>query len=313
MTPKVKELKQYIQQRKKEMNATIVAHYYQPPEIQDIADFVGDSLQLAQEAAATNADVIISCGVKFMAETAKILSPNKTVLLPDINAGCPMADMVNRDSIKKKKAEYPGALVVSYVNTTAEVKAESFICCTSSNAIDIIKSLPLDREIIFVPDKNLGKYIETQSKRKMHIWLGYCPVHDLVNIEELEKQIAKYPKAKVVVHPECPPQITERADAVRSTSGILKYVMESNEEEFIIGTEEGFLYTLEKHCPNKKFYLARQNFLCEDMKYISLEKLAKSMELREHQIEVEEEIRLRAYLALDRMLGVGMGVNPIIR
>ncbi len=293
-----------IAQKKKELKAIILAHYYQLPEIQDTADFVGDSLQLARQAAATDAEVIIFCGVGFMAESAKILNPDKTVILPEIKAGCAMADMADASTLREMKRMHPDAVVVSYVNTSAEVKAESDICCTSANAEQVIRSIPADKKIIFVPDKNLGAYIESQTGRKMILWEGCCPVHDELTAAEIEEQKQMHPGAKVVVHPECPPRVTKIADAVKSTAGILAYVKNTPEEEFIIGTEEGFLYTLQKNCPDKKFYLAKSNFRCPDMKYITLEKLLISLQDKYYQYEVREDIRLKAKLALERMLAI---------
>ncbi len=299
-----RDLLEYILHRKKEINAIIMAHYYQPPEIQDIADFVGDSLQLARQAAETGADVIVFCGVKFMAESAKILSPEKTVVLPEIQAGCPMADMITAGALKEMKTRHPDAVVVCYVNSSAEVKAESDVCCTSSNAVNVVESIPRDRQIIFVPDKNLGSYVQDETGREMILWEGFCPVHDILTLEEVGQKTAMYPGAKVVVHPECIPEVTRTADAVRSTAGILDYIKSRPEKEFIIGTEEDFIYTLQKNCPEKNFYLARPSFQCRDMKYISLESLASSLDRLEYQIEVPEEIRKKAYRALDRMLSI---------
>jgi quinolinate synthase len=297
-------LREYITRRKKELNALILAHFYQPPEIQDMADFVGDSLQLARQAAATEAEVIVFCGVSFMAESAKILSPDKMVLLPEVKAGCAMADMISGPELSNLKAKHPGAVVVCYVNSTAAVKAESDICCTSANAVNVVKSIPADKTIIFAPDRNLGAYIQSQTGRKMILWEGCCPVHDQLGGEEVKRQIKLHPGAKVVVHPECQPDVTRLADAVRSTAGILNYVKNSPEKEFIIGTEEGFLYTLQQNCPGKVFHLARQEFRCEDMKLISLEKLAAALKGLEYQIEVPEDIRQKAYITLERMLKV---------
>ena len=298
------ELRDFITRRKRELNALILAHFYQLPEIQDIADFVGDSLQLARQAAETEADVIVFCGVSFMAESAKILSPNKIVLLPEIKAGCAMANMVTAEDLRSLKAEHPGAVVVCYVNSTAAVKAESDICCTSANAVNVVKSIPQDKTVIFAPDRNLGAYIQSQTGRKMILWEGCCPVHDELNGEEVREQMRLYPGAKVVVHPECAPDVIDLADAVRSTAGILNYVKNSPDKEFIIGTEEGFIYTLQKNCPDKVFHLARQQFRCEDMKLTTLEKLAVSLEQLQYQIEVPEDIRQRAYLTLERMLKI---------
>lgn len=298
------ELRDYITRRKRELNALILAHFYQLPEIQDIADFVGDSLQLARQAAETEADVIVFCGVSFMAESAKILSPDKMVLLPEIKAGCAMANMVTAEDLRSLKARYPGAVVVCYVNSSAAVKAESDICCTSANAINVVKSIPEDKTIIFAPDRNLGAYIQSQTGRQMILWEGCCPVHDELSGEEVREQIRLYPGAKIVVHPECPPDVIGLADAIRSTAGILNYVKNSVDKEFIIGTEEGFIYTLQKNCPDKVFHLARQQFRCEDMKLTTLEKLAASLEHLQYQIEVPEDIRQRAYLTLEKMLRI---------
>lgn len=298
------ELVQHILKRKKELDAVILAHFYQLPEIQDIADIVGDSLQLAREASQTRAKVIVSCGVRFMAETAKILNPEKTVLLPASGAGCAMADMVTVEALREKKRQHPEAVVVSYVNSSAEVKAECDICCTSSNALNVIKSIPEDRSILFIPDRNLGRWIEAQTGRKMILWEGCCPVHDQLTVEHVTEQQQLHPGARLVVHPECPPAITSMADATKSTAGMLRYIQESPDKEFIVGTEEGFLHTLEKNTSGKKFYLARTNFTCQDMKYISLEKLAQSLDRLEEQIEVPEDIRQQAYRSLDRMLAV---------
>lgn len=299
------DLARYIAERKKELRALILAHYYQLPEIQDCADFVGDSLQLARKAAETDAQVIVCCGVHFMAESAKILNPEKTVLIPETSAGCPMADMVTAERLREKKALYKEAAVVCYVNSSAEVKAESDICCTSSNAVEVVKSIPEGKDIIFVPDRNLGTFVARKTGRNLILWEGYCPVHEVVTWGEIEEQKRLHPDAEIVVHPECPPEVTARADAVRSTAGILKYVMESPQQEFIIGTEEGFLYTLKKHCPDKKFYLARPEFTCADMKKITLEKLALALEKLQHEVKVPENIREKAYNALQKMIAIG--------
>lgn len=299
-----KELIEFITRRKNELNALVVSHFYQLPEIQEVADFVGDSLQLARQAAETDAQVVVYCGVHFMAESAKILSPNKTILLPEVNAGCPMADMATGEALRAKKAEHPNSVVVSYVNTSAEVKAETDICCTSSNAVSVVKSIPQDQEIIFVPDRNLGSYIENQTGRKMIMWEGYCPIHNNLTTAEVMEQKSLHPEAKIVVHPEVPESVAKIADVVSSTSGILNYVKNSPDKEFIIGTEEGFLYTLSQHCPDKTFYIARPEFTCQDMKVITLEKLANALDKLEHQIEVPEAIRIKAYDSLERMLKV---------
>lgn len=298
------DITEYIQNRKLELNAVILAHYYQQAEIQDIADFVGDSLQLARQAAETDADVIICCGVKFMAETAKILNPDKKVILPDINAGCPMADMVRGKELREKKRLYPNAVVVCYVNSSAEVKAESDICCTSSNALNVIRSIPPERDILFVPDRNLGAYVASQTGRKIILWEGYCPVHEILDIRQLQEQIDEHPGAEVIVHPECRPEIIQMADAVRSTAGLLQYVISSKSREFIVGTEEGFLHTLKKHCPEKKYYLARSNFICRDMKQLDLNRLAAAMDRLETQVEVDPEVMAPARLTLEKMMAI---------
>ncbi|MEA1960125.1 MAG: quinolinate synthase NadA [Bacillota bacterium] len=294
-----------IIQLKKDNNAVILAHYYQLPEIQEIADFVGDSLQLAQKASQTKADVIVSCGVRFMAETAKILNPEKMVLLPASNAGCPMADMVTADALRDKKAEHPDAVVVTYVNSSAAVKAESDICCTSSNAVRVVESVPPDQEILFVPDRNLGQFVASQTGRRIILWDGYCPVHDVLAVQELQAQMEAYPDARVVVHPECQPDISARADAVKSTAGILDYIKNTDAKTFIVGTEEGFLHTVQQDCPDKTCYLARKSFVCKDMKQIDLQTLVRSMEGLEEQVIVPEGIRQKAYQALENMLRLG--------
>jgi len=299
------DLLNYINQRKKELNAVILAHFYQSAEIQDLADFVGDSLELSKQAATTDADTLVFCGVKFMAESAKILSPAKTVLLPDLNAGCPMADMITAEDLKAKKEEYPDAVVVCYVNSSAEVKAESDICCTSSNAIKVVESIPDHKPIIFVPDKNLGAYIQEKTNRDMILlWEGYCPIHDVLTGYEVEEQKKLHQNAEIIVHPECTPEVTRMANKVSSTGGMLQYVQNSPSQEFIIGTEENFLHTLTKNCPDKKYYLARNNFTCKDMQYITPEKLAWSLEKCENRIELPEDIRKRAYTALNKMINL---------
>lgn len=295
---------EYIARRKKEINALILAHYYQNPEIQDAADFVGDSLQLAQQAAQTPADVIVFCGVSFMAESAKILNPAKTVLLPEAQAHCPMAAMVTGEQLREYKKQNPAAAVVCYINSSAEVKAESDICCTSANAVQVVNSIDADRQILFVPDRNLGAYVQQQTGRDMIMWEGYCPVHDVLTLAQVETQAALHPEAEIVVHPECPPEVTRRADAVCSTAGILKYVQNSPVREFIIGTEEGFLHTLKQNCPGKTFYLARSGFICPDMKYITLDKLAAALDQMTCKVEVPPDIRQKAFHSLDRMLAL---------
>lgn len=298
-----RELASRLQELKQQRNAVILAHYYQRDEIQDAADFVGDSLQLSQQAAATDADVIVFCGVHFMAESAAILSPNKVVLLPEPRAGCPMADMIDADRLRAFKALHPGAAVVSYVNTTAAVKAESDICCTSANAVKVVNSLDAE-QIIFTPDRNLGRYIARHTDKQIIVWEGYCNTHDHLTLEKLLRTKAEHPAALTVVHPECRPEVSQAADFVSSTSGMLKFVRESQAEEFIIGTEGGLLHLLQKENPGKRFYLASLDLICPNMKANTLSKVVRSLENMEPQITVPEEIRQRAVLALDRMLAI---------
>ena len=292
-----------IKELRKEKNAIILAHYYQPNEVQDIADFVGDSLQLAQKAAATEADVIVFCGVHFMAESAAILSPDKIVLLPDINAGCPMADMVDAEELREEKAKHPGTKVVCYVNSSAEVKAESDICCTSSNAQKVVDSL-LNEDILFVPDENLGKFVAAKANKKIKYWPGFCPTHHRLGKEDVLKARAENPEAKVLVHPECREEVWKAADYVGSTAGIIKCAESSPDKEFIIGTECGILHELQKRCPDKKFYMASDDMRCPNMKKTSLQKVRDALRNLSPQITVPEEIRLKAIGALERMLTV---------
>ena len=292
-----------IQALKKERNAIILAHNYQPDEIQDVADFLGDSLDLSRKAAEVQEDVIVFCGVHFMAETAAILAPGKTVLIPDLNAGCPMADMVDARGLRELKAQHPGAIVVTYVNSTAEVKAESDICCTSANAVNVVRSL-MDKEIIFVPDRNLGAYVESQTGKKMVLWNGFCPTHARILPEHITSAKAEHPHAKVLVHPECSPAVTALADKVMSTTGMLQYVRQSPDTEFIIGTELGILHRMKKENRGKLFYPVSTNMLCPNMKKNTLEKLLAALQDMKHRVTVEEPVRSKAKLAIDRMLAL---------
>jgi len=304
--PEVKDEKLVndILRLKEERKAIILAHNYQIGEVQDIADFVGDSLDLSQKAARTEAEVIVFCGVHFMAETAKILSPNKTVLMPDLNAGCAMANMITLRQLKEMKKKYPEAVVVSYVNTTAEIKAESDYCCTSANAVKVVQAIPREKEIIFIPDKYLGDYVSRQANRKMILWEGYCPTHRRILAEDILKKKAQYPKAEVLVHPECTPDVIAMADKVLSTSGICKYAKESNSEEFIIGTEIGILHRLKKENPDKKFYPASILSDCPNMKLNNLEKILWSLEDMIYKVEVPPDTAQRAKRSIDRMLEI---------
>ncbi len=294
------EIVEKIHRLKKERNAVILAHNYQISEVQDIADYIGDSLGLSVTASKTDADVIIFCGVHFMAETASILSPDKIVLMPDINAGCPMADMITADALRSLKKEHQKAKVVSYVNTTAEVKAESDICCTSSNAVHVVESLKDIYEIIFVPDKYLGHYVSTKTNCKMIPWNGYCPSHVKILPEDILRQKKSYPEAKVIVHPEC----TQLADEALSTGGMYKYAKTSDASEIIVGTEIGMLYRLRKENPDKKFYPASERAVCPNMKLTTLEKILWSLEDMKYLVKVPRDIQVRAKRAVDKMIEI---------
>ncbi|GJQ50720.1 quinolinate synthase A [Candidatus Kuenenia stuttgartiensis] len=291
-----------IKELKKKRNAIILAHNYQRGEVQDIADYAGDSLGLSQQAAKTEAEMIVFCGVHFMAETASILCPGKLVLLPDENAGCPMANMITRKELILKKKEYPGAKVVCYVNSTAAVKAESDICCTSSNAIKIVSSFPKEQEILFVPDKSLGGYVSKQLNRPMILWEGYCPTHHRILAEHIVKAKKEHPQAKIVVHPECTPDVIELADHVASTTGIAKYCRESSAGKFIIGTEIGLLHRLKKENPQKSFFAVTPLSDCPNMKLINLEKVLWALEDLVYEVKVAEDIAQKAHSAIQKML-----------
>ncbi len=288
---------------KRERNAVILAHNYQLGEVQDIADFVGDSLELSQSAAKTKARVIVFCGVHFMAETAAILCPDMTVLLPDAHAGCLMANMIDGEQLRQKKKELPGATVVCYVNTTAEVKAESDICCTSANAIKVVQSLG-DREILFVPDQYLGHYVSTMTNKKMALWPGYCPTHARIQAQDIVRLKQEYPQARAVVHPECRPEVIAVADEVLSTGGICRYARRDDVRELIVGTELGILYRLRKENPGKRFIPVSEQAVCPNMKQITLEKVLWSLEEMTLRVTVPESIRVRAKAAVDRMLAL---------
>ena len=292
-----------INRLKKERNAVILAHNYQRGEIQDIADFVGDSLDLSRKAAGVDAEVIVFCGVHFMAESAAILSPGKTVLLPDPAAGCPMADMITPEALRAEKKKHPEAKVVCYVNSSAGVKAESDICCTSTNAIEVVRSLGSSR-ILFVPDEHLGRYVASQTGADIIFWEGFCPTHLRVKQEDIIAARQKYPRAKCVVHPECSLEVIMLADEALSTGGIIRYVEETDAEEIIIGTELGLAYRLQKEHPHKRFYLASNKLICPNMKLITLDKVADALEKMQYRITVDERVRTRAKKALDRMLEI---------
>ena len=289
----------------KKRKAIMLAHNYQPPEIQDLADLCGDSLELSIKASQTDAEVILFCGVTFMAETASILSPHKTVLLPRKDAGCPMADMVTSEDLKAKLAELPPMPVVTYVNSSASVKAISTICCTSANAVAVVNSLDAD-ELMMVPDRNLAMYAALHSKKKIHFWDGYCPIHDSLTVEDVNAAKQKYPDAVFMAHPECPPEIIDMADAALSTSGMIRYAMESKSRSFIVGTEIGLLYPLKKANPDKFFYPASLNMECSDMKKITLEDIVRSLEFMEGEVKVPEDIQRPALKAVQRMIDLSL-------
>ena len=292
-----------IKELKKQRNAVILAHNYQNPEVQDVADFCGDSLGLSRQAAETDADVIVFCGVSFMAETAKILSPEKIVLLPEKMAGCPMADMIDANQLRELKARHPKAKVVCYVNSSAEVKAESDCCCTSANVVDVIKAMG-PGEIIFVPDRNLGSWAAKQVGRELILWDGFCLTHHRLRPEDVEAAKAAHPEAPVVVHPECRPEVVDIADVVTSTEGMVRFAKQTEADDILIGTEMGMIHRLKREVPEKNFYLIHPVLICPNMKMTTLDKLAQSLETLTPQIEVPEDIRLRAKEALDRMLAI---------
>jgi quinolinate synthase len=298
------ELIEKILDLKKRRGAVILAHNYQLGEVQDMADFVGDSLELSQRAAETGADVIVFCGVHFMAETASILCPDKVVLLPDINSGCPMADMITAERLRAKKREHPQAVVVCYINSSAEVKAESDICCTSANAVGVIKSLDA-QEILFVPDQYLGHYISARTGKKMILWPGFCPTHVRIKPERMKELRQEYPQAKMVVHPECTPEVIALADEVLSTGGMCRYAQRDEVREMVVGTEIGIIHRLRKENPTKRFIPVSEQAICPDMKLITLEKVLWSLQEMNPVVKVTEGIQLRAKAAVDKMLKIG--------
>jgi len=298
------ELAEKIARLRTERKAVILAHNYQLPEVQDIADFVGDSLELSRKAAAVqDAEVIVFCGVMFMAETAKLLSPPRTVLIPDPQAGCPMCDMAPVVEVRKRKAELPGVPVVAYVNTTAEVKAEADICCTSANAVKIVNSLP-DSRVLFLPDRNLGMWVQRYTYKEILLWPGYCPTHQRILAGQVKKLRKEHPKAVVIVHPECTPDVIDLADEVLSTGQMLRWARESTAREVIVGTELGIIHRLELENPGKTFFHISKLTVCPNMKRITLEKVLWSLEDLHFRVEVPEEIAAPARRAIERMLEV---------
>jgi len=289
---------------KHERRAVILAHNYQLGEVQDIADYVGDSLELSRKAAATDAEVIVFCGVHFMAETAAILSPKKTVLLPSLHADCPMARMLDAETLRALKREHPEAAVVCYVNTTAEVKAECDVCCTSANAAQVISRFPAEREILFVPDQYLGAHVQRQTGRRLILWPGYCPTHARILPRHILEKREQFPEAKVIVHPECRPEVTALADAVLSTGGMCRFVRETSATEIIVGTEVGMIHRLKKEAPGKRYIPATEQAICPNMKQITLDEVLWALEELEVRITVPEAIRERALAAVERMVEV---------
>ena len=290
---------------KRERNAILLVHNYQRPEIYEVADFLGDSLGLSQAAATTEADVILFCGVHFMAETASILSPGKLVLMPDPNAGCPMADMITAGELRRLKDAHPGAVVVCYVNTAAEVKAESDLCCTSANAAKVIASVDNGREIIFVPDKYLGHYAASNLGRDIVLWEGFCPSHVKILPEHVMAAREEHPDAAVMVHPECRGDVIELADAALSTSGMVEYPRRSTAGEFIVGTETGMLNRLRREHPDRAFYPATDIAVCESMKVNTLEKVLWALEDMRYEVKVPPDVRVKAIRSIDAMLRIG--------
>jgi quinolinate synthase len=301
------DLEEEIQRLKKDLNAVILAHYYQESEIQDVADFIGDSLQLSQRAAKTSADVIVFAGVHFMAETAKILNPSKQVLLPDLKAGCSLAEGCPPHLFRQFREKYPDHIVISYINCSAQIKAMSDIICTSSNAEKIINQIPPEQPIIFAPDQNLGRYLIKKTGRNLKLWSGICVVHEMFSERKLVQLQVLHPRAKVLAHPECEPRVLQHADYVGSTSGILNYVKQSSDSEFIIVTEPGIIHQMEKACPNKTFIPAPPEGdcacnQCPYMKLNTMEKLYLCMRNRAPEITLDEELRLLALRPIQRML-----------
>jgi len=296
------KLAEKIERLKKERHAIILVHNYQRPEIQDIGDYLGDSLGLCRIAATSDADVICFCGVRFMAESAAILCPEKKIILPAPEAGCSLADDLSIDTLRTLKAKHPNAAVVCYVNSSAQVKAESDICCTSANAIQVVNSLKKYDEIIFVPDHNLGHYVSLHTDKRIHLTDVYCNAHHPLTKEEVLKAKSEHPRAKFMAHPECNPEVLELADFISSTSGMAKYAGDSGAKEFIVGTEVGMVYRLKKDLPELQFYPVSDQMLCEHMKLITLERLAQSLETLKPIIQVPEDIRIKAKRALDRMM-----------
>lgn len=298
------EIKKKIAELKEQKDAVIVAHNYQIDEIQEISDVIGDSLTLSRHCAESTKKVIVFCGVHFMAESAKILSPEKTVLLPEIDAGCPMADMVTAEELREEKKKHPGAVVVCYINSSAEVKAESDICCTSSNAVEVVKSIK-EKDILFVPDQNLANYVAKMVPEKNIIpWRGYCITHHRLKLEDVEKVRELHKDAELLIHPECPKEVVDEADFVGSTKQIIEYASKSKSKKFVIGTEMGIMYKLKKDNPDKTFYLLAQGLICPNMKKNTLLSVYNALNEMKYEINLDENIRIKAKETLDRMLKI---------
>jgi quinolinate synthase len=293
-----------IQELRQNRSAVILAHNYQLAEIQDLADFCGDSLGLSIEASRTDAAVIVFCGVRFMAETAKILSPDKLVVMPDRFAGCPMADMITAEQLRGLKQKHPDALVVCYVNSTADVKAESDYCCTSANDVEVVKSLPPDRRIIFVPDQHLGRFVEEQTGRDLILWPGYCPTHVFITEDDVRNAKQEHPEAVVMAHPECSEPVKHLADALLSTGQMLTFVRNSPAKQFIVATEIGMIHPLKKVRPDAEFFPAGSRGVCPNMKKVTIEKVLASLASLQYEVTVPEDIRLKAKTSLDRMVAI---------
>jgi quinolinate synthase len=304
---KTLSLHDQVRALKQERQAIILAHNYQVGEVQDVADFVGDSLGLSQQAAKTDAPIIVFCGVHFMAETASILCPDKKVLIPDLEAGCSLSDMITVKALREWKAQHPGTVVVAYVNTSAAVKAESDYCVTSSNAVRVVESIPKDQEILFVPDMYLGSFVREKTGRKIHLWPGYCGVHSQIPPDQVERMKREHPGAEALIHPECgclTPQMMQ-ADQILSTEGIFRRPAESPAKEFIVGTETGIIHRLRKTYPGKTFYPVMEGAVCGYMKHITLEKVLWSLEDLKYEVKVPENVAAKAKKAIDRMMAVG--------
>ena len=298
-----KELENKIRKTAADKNAIILAHNYQVADVQDIADLTGDSLALSIKASRTDADMIIFCGVHFMAEAASIVCPDKKVIIPVAEAGCAMADMLTAQQLRDMKARHPGLPVVTYVNSSAEVKAESDICCTSANAIQVVKWTGAE-EVIMTPDRNLAAWVRRHTNQTIHAWDGYCPIHDELSVREVKKAMDEHPRAVLMAHPECSEEVLKLADVVRSTSGMLDYARSSSADEFIVATENGLLHPLQKENPGKRFYAASPRMICADMKKTGLEQILSALENEGPEVKVPEKIRGRAYRAVERMLQV---------